>query len=247
MRRGGRAAARAGERGDQASGNDAEYPSFRPFDAELTPDAGRRNLAALCHADARYAARRAAKNHTPDDEVRGTLQIAVPSDLGRNLLLRVFRAFRQRHPALRLRILFSDHRTDVFKDPVDVAFRYGDNDDASFISLPVAPENRRVLVASPGWIAEHGEPKTLEDLARHNALTYVLRGRAFDRWPLSLDGKVHHVQVSGTIVSDDAEVIRRLAVAGEGIAFKSELDVGDDIREGRLRCCCRSIRATWCR
>lgn len=156
------------------------------------------------------------KISTPDDEVRGTLQIAVPSDLGRNLLLRVFRAFRQRHPALRLRILFSDHRTDVFKDPVDVAFRYGDNDDASFISLPVAPENRRMLVASPGWIAEHGEPKTLEDLARHNALTYVLRGRAFDRWPLSLDGKVHYVQVAGTIVSDDAEVIRRLAVAGEG-------------------------------
>ncbi|PLL28544.1 LysR family transcriptional regulator, partial [Klebsiella michiganensis] len=175
------------------------------------------------------------KISTPDDEVRGTLQIAVPSDLGRNLLLRVFRAFRQHHPALRLRILFSDHRTDVFKDPVDVAFRYGDNDDASFISLPVAPENRRMLVASPGWIAEHGEPKTLEDLARHNALTYVLRGRAFDRWPLSLDGKVHYVQVAGTIVSDDAEVIRRLAVAGEGIAFKSELDVGDDIREGRLQ------------
>ena len=87
------------------------------------------------------------KIRTPDDEVRGTLQIAVPSDLGRNLLLRVFRGFRQRHPALRLRILFSDHRTDVFKDPVDVAFRYGDNDDASFISLPVAPDNRRVLVA----------------------------------------------------------------------------------------------------
>ena len=43
------------------------------------------------------------------------------------------------------------------------------------------------------------------------------------------------MQGSGTIVSDDAEVIRRLAVAGEGIAFKSELDVGDDIREGRLR------------
>jgi DNA-binding transcriptional LysR family regulator len=129
------------------------------------------------------------KIHIPDDEVRGTLQIAVPSDLGRNLLLHVFRTFRQRHPALRLRILFSDHRTDVFKDPVDVAFRYGANDNASFISLPVAPENRRVLVASPGWIAEHGEPKTLEDLARHNALTYVLRGRAFDRWPLSREGK----------------------------------------------------------
>ena len=54
----------------------------------------------------------------------------------------------RRHPALRLRLLFSDQLTDVFKDPVDVAFRYGNNDDASFISLPVAPENRRVLVLS---------------------------------------------------------------------------------------------------
>ena len=128
------------------------------------------------------------KIQTPDDEVRGMLQIAVPSDLGRNLLLTLFRDFRQRHPALRLRLLFSDQLTDVFKDPVDVAFRYGNNDDASFISLPVAPENRRVLVASPEWIARHGEPQTLEELSQHNALIYILRGRPFDRWSLSLDG-----------------------------------------------------------
>lgn len=172
---------------------------------------------------------------TPNDEVSGTLQIAVPSDLGRNLLLEVFRQFRTRHPALRLRILFSDHLTDVFKDPVDIAFRYGDNDDASFVSLPVAPDNRRVLVASPAWIARHGEPKTLADLEKCNALTYVLRGRPFDRWPLYRDGAEHSVQVCGNITSDDAEVIRRLAVAGEGVAFKSALDVKDDLQAGRLQ------------
>jgi DNA-binding transcriptional LysR family regulator len=172
------------------------------------------------------------KIQTPDDEVRGMLQIAVPSDLGRNLLLTLFRDFRQRHPALRLRLLFSDQLTDVFKDPVDVAFRYGNNDDASFISLPVAPENRRVLVASPEWIARHGEPQTLEELSQHNALIYILRGRPFDRWSLSLDGVVQQQKVSGTVMSDDAEVIRRLAVAGEGIAYKSMLDVSDDLRAG---------------
>lgn len=172
---------------------------------------------------------------TPNDEVSGTLRIAVPSDLGRNLLLEVFRQFRARHPALRLRILFSDHLTDVFKDPVDIAFRYGDNDDASFVSLPVAPDNRRVLVASPAWIARHGEPKTLADLEKCNALTYVLRGRPFDRWPLHRDGVEHSVQVCGNITSDDAEVIRRLAVAGEGVAFKSALDVKDDLQAGRLQ------------
>ncbi|EMP5260662.1 LysR family transcriptional regulator [Klebsiella variicola] len=175
------------------------------------------------------------KIQTPDDEVRGMLQIAVPSDLGRNLLLTLFRDFRQRHPALRLRLLFSDQLTDVFKDPVDVAFRYGNNDDASFISLPVAPENRRVLVASPEWIARHGEPQTLEELSQHNALIYILRGRPFDRWSMSLDGVVQQQKVSGTVMSDDAEVIRRLAVAGEGIAYKSMLDVSDDLRAGRLR------------
>ncbi|HCD3289895.1 TPA: LysR family transcriptional regulator [Klebsiella pneumoniae] len=175
------------------------------------------------------------KIQTPDDEVRGMLQIAVPSDLGRNLLLTLFRDFRQRHPALRLRLLFSDQLTDVFKDPVDVAFRYGNNDDASFISLPVAPENGRVLVASPEWIARHGEPQTLEELSQHNALIYILRGRPFDRWSLSLDGVVQQQKVSGTVMSDDAEVIRRLAIAGEGIAYKSMLDVSDDLRAGRLR------------
>ncbi|EPG8537439.1 LysR family transcriptional regulator [Klebsiella pneumoniae] len=175
------------------------------------------------------------KIQTPDDEVRGMLQIAVPSDLGRNLLLTLFRDFRQRHPALRLRLLFSDQLTDVFKDPVDVAFRYGNNDDASFISLPVAPENRRVLVASPEWIARHGEPQTLEELSQHNALIYILRGRPFDRWSLSLDGVAQQQKVSGTVMSDDAEVIRRLAIAGEGIAYKSMLDVSDDLRAGRLR------------
>ncbi|HFT1543197.1 TPA: LysR family transcriptional regulator [Klebsiella quasipneumoniae subsp. similipneumoniae] len=175
------------------------------------------------------------KIQTPDDEIRGMLQIAVPSDLGRNLLLTLFRDFWQRHPALRLRLLFSDQLTDVFKDPVDVAFRYGNNDDASFISLPVAPENRRVLVASPEWIARHGEPQTLQELGQHNALIYILRGRPFDRWSLSLDGEVQQQKVSGTVMSDDAEVIRRLAVAGEGIAYKSMLDVSDDLRAGRLR------------
>jgi DNA-binding transcriptional LysR family regulator len=169
------------------------------------------------------------------DEVRGVLQIAVPSDLGRNLLLEVFQDFRRRHPAVQLKILFSDQIADVFKDPVDVAFRYGVNDDASYVALPLAPNNRRVLVASPAYLARFDEPKVIADLAQHNALTYVLRGRVFDKWTLTLDGNVHHIGVKGSMMSDDAEVIRRLAIAGEGVAFKSWLDVSEDVGAGRLK------------
>jgi hypothetical protein len=71
-----------------------------------------------------------------------------------------------------------------------------------------------VLVASPQWIARHGDPQTPEALAQHPALLYVLRGRQFDRWTLSLNGVVEHMQVSGAIISDDAEVIRRLPLRG---------------------------------
>ncbi|MNB84983.1 HTH-type transcriptional regulator DmlR [compost metagenome] len=175
------------------------------------------------------------KIHTPDEEISGTLQIAVPSDLGRNLLLPVFQSFGARYPALRLRIFFSDQVADVFKDPVDIAFRYGTPEDASYISLPIAPANRRVLVASPEWVARHGDVQHPDALSHLNALTFVLRGRVHDRWTFFRHDEVLNVNVSGTMMSDDAEVIRRLAVSGAGVAYKSWLDVAEDVRAGRLQ------------
>lgn len=183
--------------------------------------------------DAMYAGMQ--KLQTPEEEISGTLQIAVPSDLGRNLLLPVFHAFDERYPALRLRIFFSDQVADVFKDPVDIAFRYGMPEDASYIALPVAPDNRRVLVASPEWVARHGDLQHPDALSRVNALTFVLRGRLHDRWTFLRDGEMHSVNVSGSMMSDDAEVIRRLAVSGAGVAYKSWLDVAEDVRAGRLQ------------
>jgi DNA-binding transcriptional LysR family regulator len=94
------------------------------------------------------------KIQTPDDEVRGTLQIAVPSDLGRNLLLNVSR-LSPAAPGAEAAHSLSDHRTDVFKDPVDVAFRYGDNDDASFICCPW-----RRKTGGCWWLLRSGLPGT---------------------------------------------------------------------------------------
>lgn len=169
------------------------------------------------------------------DEIHGVLQIAVPSDIGRNMLLSEFQRFQHRHPALQLKILFSDSITDVFKNPVDLAFRYGYSDDASYISLPVSPKNRRVLVASPHYLERCGEPQSLNELSQHNALTYTLRGRIYDKWSFIKNGELHKVTVKGNLLSDDAEVIRRLAVSGEGITYRSWLDVSDDVLSGRLK------------
>ncbi|MEH6437044.1 LysR family transcriptional regulator [Massilia sp. DD77] len=169
-----------------------------------------------------------------DAALSGTLQIAAPSDFGRNLLLPWITEFRRSHPGLDIQLLVSDQVADIFRDPVDIALRYGRFEDASFVALPVAPDNRRVLVAAPSYLARHGRPASPLDLATHSCLVYRLRGRSHDRWsfPGPEGGQV--VQVGGALASDDADVVRRWAVAGEGITYKSWLDVHQDVAEGRL-------------
>lgn len=165
-----------------------------------------------------------------DAPLQGTLQVAAPSDLGRNILLPLLTEFRRLHPELTLRLLVSDQVTNLFRDPVDVALRYGWNEDANYIALPLAPWNRRVLVASPDYVARHGAPASVNDLTRHPCLLYLQNGRLHDRWELG----EQTVQVAGPLFSDDADVVRRWAVAGEGIAYKCWLDVYADVQAQRL-------------
>lgn len=164
----------------------------------------------------------------------GTLQVAAPSDFGRNLLLGWLVEFRRAHPRLDIQLLVSDEVTDVFRDPVDAALRYGQIDDASFIALPVAPHNRRVLVAAPAYLARQGRPESLDALAQHDCLIYQVGGRAYDRWCFPTPEGERVVPAKGSLASNDADLVRRWAVAGEGIAYKSWLDVHEDVAQGRL-------------
>ena len=169
-----------------------------------------------------------------EDALQGLLQITAPSDLGRNVLLPWLTEFREQHPKLSLRLFLSDQLTDIFRDPVDIAIRYGMADGASYVALPLAPDNRRVLVASAGYLERHGRPRGLHELAEHHCLLYVLGGRVYDKWVFPVDGERRQVAVGGPLLCDDADVARRWAVDGRGIAYKSWLDVCADVRAGRL-------------
>lgn len=168
--------------------------------------------------------------HGAQSGLRGVLQVSAPSDLGRNILLPWLNDFRRDHPELSLRLFLSDQIADLFRDPVDVAIRYGINQEANYIALPLAPWNRRVLVASPSYVARHGRPQTIDDLQQHACLLYLQLGRIYDNWRLGN----RMVQVSGPLFSDDADVVRRWALLGEGIAYKSWLDVSANVMAGEL-------------
>lgn len=166
--------------------------------------------------------------------LRGTLQIASSSDFGRNILLPWLMEFRKINPELNLKFSISDNVADIYKDPVDVAVRYGVVPNSDFVSLPLLPDNRRALAAAPSYLEKHGRPETLEALEEHACLRLHHNGKMYDRWMFPVQGDHQFINVTGPITSDDADVIRRCAIAGEGILYKSQLDICQYIRSGDL-------------
>ena len=166
----------------------------------------------------------------------GTLKISMPSDLGRNMLVGWLDQFQAQYPKVSFQLSVSDRVSDMYRQPVDIAIRYGIQEDSALIALPLAADNRRVLAASPEYIKQHGKPASLGDLTRHNCLRFMLEDVIHERWSFyhAAGAEPMTVNVNGNRSADDADVVRRWAVGGLGIAYKSRLDLSDDIRAGRL-------------
>jgi DNA-binding transcriptional LysR family regulator len=167
-------------------------------------------------------------------ELRGVVQLSAPSDFGRNLLMAWLDEFLARHPALQLRLQTTDRVADVYRQPVDLALRYGAPADSSLVALPLLPDNRRVVCASPAWLARNERPRHPADLKRCNCLRFLLSDEVHARWRFSgADGDIA-VTVQGDRISDDGDLVRRWAIEGRGVAYKSWADVAADVRAGRL-------------
>jgi len=171
-------------------------------------------------------------------QVSGMLQLAAPSDFGRNLLLPWLEAFQQQHPGIQYRLHLSDRVTNVYSDLVDAAFRQGEPPDSSMLALPVQLTNRRVLCASPAYLQARGRPETPQALAAHSCLCFMLGEEVYDRWKFWRDGEEVVVRAGGGNIANDGDVVRLWALAGRGIMYKSRLDVAADLAAGRLVALC---------
>jgi DNA-binding transcriptional LysR family regulator len=167
-------------------------------------------------------------------DISGPIRLSIPSDLGRNVLLPWFNEFQGEHPNIQLQLRISDQVADFFTDQIDVSIRYGLLADSSLIALPLAPLNTRTVCASPSYVAKHGTPATLEDLAHHNCLRFVMSEQTYERWTFHTAAGIKTVAVTGDRISDDADVVRRWGVAGAGILYKSRIDVAADLKSGNL-------------
>ncbi len=168
------------------------------------------------------------------DVIRGRVQLSMPSDLGRNLVLGWLHEFRKLHPKVALHLQLSDRIANVYREQVDVALRYGEPPDSNLVMLPVVPDNRRVLCAAPAYLRKHGRPASPEALKDHNCLCLMLNDRPHNRWSFSRRKERTTVEVQGSFRCDDGDAVHRLALLGEGISYRSRLDVAADLRRGAL-------------
>lgn len=163
----------------------------------------------------------------------GMLRVSVPSDLTRSVLLPWFDEFLTQHPGVQLALSVSDRLSDVMRDAVDVALRYGELNDSRMVARPLF-STRRVLSASPAYVAKRGAPNVPQDLLTHNCLTFQLSGRRYVSWRFERDGQWTEVRIDGDRSADDAALVHQWALAGVGITYKSELDLVHDLASGAL-------------
>lgn len=162
-------------------------------------------------------------------ELKGVLKISMPSDIGRSTLLPLISSFCKTHTGISVQLMFTDAVSDIHQDPVDVAVRYGILPDKSYVALPLANYNKRILVASPDYLERHGEPQSLEEIPGRDCILFTLNGHPYGTWSFYDNDKKHSISVKSRFICNDSETSRRLALEGVGIGYKSWLDVYEDI------------------
>lgn len=165
--------------------------------------------------------------------VRGLLRVGAPQQIGRRLISPVVGRFAERHPELAIQLILSNAELDVVDDELDVAIRIGLPADASVVAVKLL-DSRRVVCASPQYVAEHGRPENPDALRQHRCLRLLRGRRALDRWSFEVGGVVRTVDVGGTLATTSGEQLHAWILEGRGIGLKAMWNVEDDLAAGRL-------------
>lgn len=163
----------------------------------------------------------------------GHLFVSAPAGFGREHVAPLLPPFLAHHRELRVTLDLTDRMTDLVSEGIDVAVRIGELADSNLVGVRLA-ENRRVICASPDYLARHGTPLSPDDLARHNCLTLGPNSAQQRGWQLRVGGKTQTVKVGGSMACNDGSVLHQWALLGHGLAWRSLWEVGADLRAGRL-------------
>jgi DNA-binding transcriptional LysR family regulator len=141
--------------------------------------------------------------------------------------------FNRQYPDIQLEIIAANRYLDIIENGVDVAIRTRQLEADSNITIRRLAETRRVLTASPAYIAEHGMPILPPDLNRHKILNYALAATPREL-PLRRGDEKIVTKIRPLLEANDGQVVRHAALNGMGILVQPKYIVYDDIVAGRL-------------
>jgi len=166
-------------------------------------------------------------------KVSGHLRVTAPAGFGRRHVAPILRQLLLEHPELTASLDLSDRTVDLVNEGMDCAVRIGDPGDTSLVAVRLG-QMRRFVVASPAYLAAHGRPGTLADLASHRCLVLANQGGWCFADP-AREGRLVILKPPVSLECNDGAVLYDWALAGMGLAWRSQWEVGGDLQNGRLQ------------
>jgi len=167
--------------------------------------------------------------HAP---VRGVLRITAPVQFGRRHVAPVVSAFLNEYPEVRVELTLNDRNLDLIEEGLDVAVRIGPLADSNLVARQIGSV-RRVVVASPEYLARRGEPRTPPDLATHDTIFGMARSPARE-WRFGPPTRGIVVRLVPRLLVDDVDAQLQAALAGRGIARPLSYQVTAELAAGTL-------------
>lgn len=168
---------------------------------------------------------------------KGQLRVNATLGFGRLHIAPAISQYVLHYPEVDVQLQLSVDPPPLADDQFDVCIRFGAPADTRVIARRLAA-NRRLLCAAPKYLAQHGEPKTPADLARHNCIAIRQGDEAYGVWRL-LAGRDSEkdaavVKVRGNLTTNDGEIAVNWALDGHGILMRAGWDIERYLQSGRL-------------
>jgi DNA-binding transcriptional LysR family regulator len=167
-------------------------------------------------------------------EPRGVLRLNTPMSFGILHIAPALPDFMRRYPEVSVDMNLDDRQVDIIEEGFDVSIRISELPDSALIARRIAP-CRHAIVASPEYLAQHGTPKTPEDLHHHNIISYRFQESANEWHFKDKKNRTYSIPVSGTMKMNNSLALREALLGGIGITRTPTFVVGQDIQEGRLQ------------
>jgi len=165
---------------------------------------------------------------------RGRVRVNANVAFGNQILLPLVPAFLAEHPELSVDLVFTDQVVDLLEERADIAIRVAPGPlRGNQLMARKIGESAVAVVASPDYLARHGEPKTPADLTKHNLIGFNF-ARSVEGWPFRVDGALISIAAIGNTQVGDGEIARQLAVAGVGLARLGRFHTQAEVAAGRL-------------